>query len=210
MHKLILKISVLFFVLFISVFQSTLAQVLINSSGKQKQPRDVADAPTQLRSSGHIAPVGEPGTRLVISGTVVAPDGKTPLPGVVVYAYHTDAKGYYRRVGQSGETGESEPRLRGWVSTDSNGHFQFTTIKPAPYPNRDIPAHVHIHAWGAGYPRQWFELEFEGDPLLAKQHFTDNTAEYLYIVPLMRGSQGVLHCSVTMRMRQRSNFRAGQ
>lgn len=176
----------------------------------QNQPRDVADAPAQLSPSERIAAAGEPGTPLVISGTVIAPEGQRPVPGVVVYAYHTDADGYYQRVGQSGEAGESQPRLRGWVRTDDNGHFEFTTIKPAPYPNRDIPAHVHIHAWGEGYPRQWFELEFEGDPLLAKQRFTDNTAEYLYIVPLTRDPQGVLRCSVTIRLRQRSNFRASQ
>jgi protocatechuate 3,4-dioxygenase, beta subunit len=176
----------------------------------QNQPRDLTDAPAQLGPSGRIAAAGEPGATLVISGSVVAQDGKTPLPGVMVYAYHTDADGYYRRVGQSGEAGENEPRLRGWVKTDSNGHFEFTTIKPAPYPSRDNPSHVHIHAWGAGYARQWFLLEFEGDPLLTKQHFTDNTAEYLYTVPVTRGSQGVLSCSVTIRMREQPNFPASQ
>jgi protocatechuate 3,4-dioxygenase beta subunit len=176
----------------------------------QKQPRDVADAPARLTSSGRIAPAGEPGTPLVISGTVVAADGKTLLAGVVVYAYHTDAEGYYRRVGASGEeAGEREPRLRGWVKTGADGRFEFSTIKPAPYPHHDGPAHVHIHAWGAGYPRQWFMLEFAGDPLLPKQHFTDSTADYLYVAPLTRDSQGVWHCSFTMRLLENTNFREG-
>ncbi len=178
--------------------------------GRHQQPRDVADAPAQISSTARIAPAAEPGTALLISGIVVAPDGKTPVPGVIVYAYHTDNDGYYHRVGQSGEAGETQPRLRGWVKSDDNGHFQFTTIKPAPYPNRDVPAHVHIHAWGGGYPRQWFQLEFEGDPLLPKQHFTDNTAEYLYVVPLVRDNQGILNCSVTIRLREKSNFPASQ
>src|SRR5260370_11419752 len=172
----------------------------------QKQPQDVASAPAQLPSSGRIAPAGEPGTPLRITGTVVAQDGQTPLAGVVVYAYHTDADGYYRRVGASGEAGEGEPRLRGWVKTGADGRFEFSTIKPAPYPHREVPAHVHIHAWGAGYPRQWFELEFAGDPMLPKQHFTDNTADYLYVAPLTRISIGVWHCSFTLRMREKANF----
>lgn len=172
----------------------------------QTAPRDVIETPSQLGSTGRIAPATEPGTPLIISGTVLAPDGKTSLAGVVVYAYHTDNNGYYRRVGESGEAGANEPRLRGWVKTDANGRFEFATIKPAPYANREVPAHIHIHAWGAGYPRQWFELEFQGDPLLPKQHFTDNTADFLYIIPLKPDSRGLLHGSITLQMRQNSNF----
>lgn len=175
----------------------------------QTAPRDVIEAPSQLSAKARIAPATEPGTPLILSGTVLAPDGKTPLAGVVVYAYHADNNGYYRKAGEWGEAGENEPRLRGWVKTDANGHFEFTTIKPAPYPNRDAPAHIHVHAWGGGYPRQWFEVEFQGDPLLPKQHFTDNTAEFLYIIPLTSDSGGTLRGSVTIRMRQNSNFAEG-
>jgi protocatechuate 3,4-dioxygenase beta subunit len=172
----------------------------------QKQPREVAEAPAQLSSIGRIAPANEPGAPLVISGVVLAADGKTPAPGVVVYAYHTDNHGLYNRTGSSGGAGENNPRLRGWVKTDSNGHFEFTTIKPAPYPNRNVPAHVHVQAWGGGYPRQWFDVEFKGDPLLPKQHFTDNTADFLYIIPLQSDRNGILRGSVTIQMRKESNF----
>lgn len=189
--------------------QAALCLMLVpyrNTAVAQRPSHDVAGAPSHLTWSGRIAPAGEPGTPLVLDGTVVAPDGRTPLAGVVVYAYHTDAEGYYRKVGQSGEGGETEPRLRGWVKTDTTGHFQFTTIMPAPYPNRNVPAHVHIHAWGVRYPRQWFLLEFAGDSLLPKQRFTDNTADYLYVIPLARDSQGVLRAAFTLRLRERTNF----
>jgi protocatechuate 3,4-dioxygenase beta subunit len=185
--------------------------VLITAAGArhvraQKPPTDVSDAPAHLSSRERIAPQEEPGTPLVISGQVVAPDGKTPVPGVTLYGYHTDADGYYRRVGQDGEAGERDPRLRGWAKSDENGGFEFTTIKPSPYPHRNVPAHVHMHAWGAGYPRQWFQLEFAGDPLLPKQHFTDNTADYLYIVPVAADQRGVEHCFVRITLLRRSNF----
>ena len=183
--------------------------VVIGARGaaNAQNPKDVTDAPSQLTSSARIAPEGEPGTALVISGTVVSEDGRTPLAGVVVYAYHTDNSGHYRNDGAG--IGEGSPRLRGWAKTDSRGHFEFATIKPAPYPNRDVPAHIHVQAWGAGYPRQWFQVEFAGDPLLPKQSFTDKTAEFLYIVPLAEHA-GVWRGTVELRMRRRSNFPAEQ
>jgi protocatechuate 3,4-dioxygenase, beta subunit len=168
--------------------------------------KDVTDAPVRVPSSSRIAPEGEPGTPLTVLGTVVGEDGKTPLAGVVVYAYHTDDSGHYRN--DATVDGEGSPRLRGWAKTDSRGHFEFATIKPAPYPDRDVPAHIHVHAWGAGYPRQWFQVEFAGDPLLPKQHFTDNTADFLYIVPLAEHG-GVWRGAVELRLRRRSNFPAG-
>ncbi len=172
----------------------------------QHRPSDVADAPAKLTATARIAPIGEPGQPLVLSGVVVDADGRTPASGVVVYAYHTDANGFYRRVGQTRDAGEEQPRLRGWARTDRNGHFEFTTIMPGHYPNRTSPAHVHMHVWGGREPRQWFMVEFAGDPLLPKQHFTDNTAEYLYVVRASRDAAGITRAFVTMRLRPRSNF----
>ena len=59
------------------------------------------------------------------------------------------------------------PRLYGWVRTDTNGRYEFRTIKPAPYPQVTTPAHIHVHVFGPGRP-EWFipEYWFEGDPLI--------------------------------------------
>ena len=48
-----------------------------------------------LPAAATIPPAGEAGERLVLSGRVLEPDGTTPAPGVVVYAYHTNAAGVY-------------------------------------------------------------------------------------------------------------------
>ncbi|MBI3006203.1 MAG: hypothetical protein HYY49_12430 [Ignavibacteriales bacterium] len=42
-----------------------------------------------------IASKDEPGERMIVSGRVIAADGKTPVAGIRVQVYHTDAKGYY-------------------------------------------------------------------------------------------------------------------
>jgi protocatechuate 3,4-dioxygenase beta subunit len=172
----------------------------------QGSTSDIADAPASLSNVARIAPSDEPGVPIVITGTVVASDGATPVAGIIVYGYHTDASGYYRRTNTGNDGGEDHPRLRGWARTDGSGRFSFLTIMPAPYPHRNVPAHVHIHVWGSGYPRQWFELEFQGDPLIASQHFTDNTADFLYIMPKVSHGGRAEEYSVTLRVRKTSNF----
>ena len=49
--------------------------------------------PTRLTSSARIAPEDEPGTALVVHGRAFAADGRTPLRGAIVFAYHTDRSG---------------------------------------------------------------------------------------------------------------------
>ena len=174
----------------------------------QQSPRvrnEMTEAPVQLSSSTRIAPANERGEPLVIDGTVLGADGK-PAAGVTVYAYHTDATGHYRNDNMEGNDPAFRPRLRGWAKTDSQGHFQWVTIRPAPYPNRNVPAHIHVTAWGAGYPVQWSEVQFAGDPLLGQQHFTDNTADYLHIIPLERKGNG-WHGKLELRMSRDTNFR---
>ena len=168
--------------------------------------REMREAPAQIASSAQIAPADEPGEPMVIEGKVVGEDGKTPVAGVTVYAYHTDATGHYVKEPPGPGDPNFTPRLRAWVKTDGNGHFEWQTIRPAPYPSRNVPAHIHVTAWGAEYPVQWFEVQFAGDPLLEKQHFTDNTAEFLSVIPLEK-QNGVWRGKVELRMRRESNFR---
>jgi protocatechuate 3,4-dioxygenase beta subunit len=103
-----------------------------------------------------IAADNEPGQRLVITGHVFGADGKPRR--VELYAYHTDARGLYRTDGSF----KGEPRLRGTLLTAPDGSYEIDTIKPAPYPNRDIPAHIHVHLRGPGFDQEE-EIRFEGN-----------------------------------------------
>ena len=129
--------------------------------------------PAHLTSHSRIAPEGEPGQPLIVHGRVFRPDGKTPAPGVIVFAYHTDAKGLYHRDGEHGW------RLRGWAVTDQEGRFEFATIRPAPYPSGKVPAHIHWAIEGGGVPRQWAEeLRFDDDPLPTERDGTAQVVEF--------------------------------
>ena len=102
-----------------------------------------------------------------IEGTVKDRSGK-PAPGVIVYAYHTDARGIYPREEHS--SGGRHGRLRGWAKTDGKGDYRFDTIRPAGYPDTDIPSHVHMHVIEVGRCTYYIDdLLFDDDPRLSAE-----------------------------------------
>jgi len=125
------------------------------------------EAPEELSWQSRIAPEGEEGEPLVVTGTVYEADGETPAAGVVIYAYHTDAEGIYRKEG--GETGNAlrHGLLRGWVESDEDGRYRFDTIRPASYPDSSIAQHVHMSVLPPGGEETWINsVKFTDDPLL--------------------------------------------
>lgn len=128
------------------------------------------DMPAALSAESRIAPEGQPGEPLVVEGRVFRSDGKTPASGVIVYAYHTDATGHYpparSRDGRSVRHGQ----LRGWARTGADGRYVFRTIRPAPYPGRTMPAHVHIQIREPGLGEYYIDdVVFTDDPLVTPQ-----------------------------------------
>lgn len=124
--------------------------------------------PSQINSSTSIAPAGEAGEKLIITGTIYKSDGKTPAPGVILYVYHTNAQGEYA-VTEGQQHALQHGHLRGWVKTDAKGQYSFTTIRPASYPNRQAPQHIHPIIKEPGLSFYWIdEYLFEDDPLLTQ------------------------------------------
>ena len=64
----------------------------------------------------------EPGTPLVVTGRFTDTDGR-PLAGIGVYAYHTDAAGYYSP-GVPPADDDRAPRLYGFLRTDEGGRYR--------------------------------------------------------------------------------------
>ena len=112
-----------------------------------------------------IPPEGEPGEPLVLAGRVFQSDGKKPAAGIIIYAYHTNAKGVYPTRGDERGWERRHGYLRGWVETDAEGRYQFTTIRPALYPSRSAPAHIHLVIKEPGRQEYWIDqVVFEDDP----------------------------------------------
>jgi len=136
---------------------------------------------------------GEPGDRLILSGRVLKPDGKTPAPGVVVYAYHTNAAGIYPTRGNEKGWGRRHGYLRGWVMTNEAGQYRFETIRPGAYPNRTDPAHIHVTIKEPNRREYWIdEVVFEGDPHVNERYRSrEQKRGGTGIVRLTRNGDGV-------------------
>jgi len=136
----------------------------------------------------------EPGEPLIVSGVIYAPDGHTPLEGMSLWVYHTDATGNYSRLSESGGDNRNT-RLHGLMQTNHEGRYEFRTIKPAPYPGHTNPAHIHAYVSGPGYPEYWIdEYLFEGDPFITEEmrQKLPGKGSLSSILKLTRGSDGVL------------------
>jgi protocatechuate 3,4-dioxygenase, beta subunit len=164
-----------------------------------------AQAPTVAEKSAPskitITAKDEPGERLIVTGQVFSPDGKTPLAGASVYVFHTDAKGLYT---PGPENDNRNPRLRGYMRTDAQGRYEYSTIKPAPYPGDGPPAHIHYHVNAPGYQERIFEIVFEGDPKLNANIRAEAAKEgsAFSLRPLTRDQQGVWRCTQDVSLRK--------
>ena len=114
----------------------------------------------------------EKGQKLMVTGTAFQLDGKTVAPNVVIYYYHTDNNGYYSLRPGLDEKAKRHGHIRGWVKTDDNGKYAIYTIRPAPYPNDVLPAHIHLFIKEPDVQNEYYtdEINFDDDKLLLS-HF---------------------------------------
>lgn len=132
----------------------------------------------------------EKGTRLKVTGRVFRLDGKTPATGVILYYWQTDNNGYYSPEKGQDERVKRHGHIRGWVKTDQNGNYTILTIRPAPYPNDVLPAHIHLSVKEPDLSTEYYtdEINFKGDKFLAP-YFKRYLQE-------KRGGSGVVSVSV--------------
>jgi protocatechuate 3,4-dioxygenase beta subunit len=156
--KDICRVILLLAILFCSCGQPTNSTVFTSISS------DTAHIPSKIIMAADT----EPGERMIISGTIYLPDGKTPAKDAILSAWHTDAKGYY--IAGGGGAGELHPRIHGRMQTGADGKYEFRTIKPAQYPAHTSPAHVHGHISAPGFPEYPFICYFEGDDLITNKN----------------------------------------
>ena len=118
-----------------------------------------------------------------------------------MFAYHTDAAGLYSRA-----EGPHQWRLQGAARTDREGRFRFTTVRPAPYPGRTIPVHVHLEFQAKDARYHGGEIRFADDALVDASERSASSAAGRFAWVLPSTSSGAAQ-TVTYQARLRADQR---
>src|ERR1700704_4325845 len=122
------------------------------------------------RAAGHV---------LNVTGRVLNQKGE-PVRNAKIEIWQANAHGRYTHPSDPNPA-PLDPNFEGSASltTDSDGRYRFTTIKPAAYPagpNRMRPAHIHFQVSGR-QDRLATQMYFEGDPYLEADRFYQTALE---------------------------------
>jgi protocatechuate 3,4-dioxygenase, beta subunit len=192
------SLAVVAFPLLLSCKSDTLAQkaeselsLIKKNAMPSSEGTGAIDAPADVSWKTVLTGKSERDEPMIISGTVFQTDGKTLAPGVLIYFYHTDSEGFYGRGGGEPKHGH----FRGWLLTDARGRYEFSSIKPASYPNRTFAAHVHMTITGKNFKEDWIDsILFEGDKFLTAQERNPagKRGGFNPILKLEKGADGIL------------------
>jgi protocatechuate 3,4-dioxygenase beta subunit len=151
----------------------------------------------------------EPGEPLIVSGTIYSPDGRTPLEGISLYVYQTDATGVYTTSGGDNRN----TRIHGSMRSNAEGRYEFRTIKPGSYPGSRNPAHIHAYVSGPGYPEYWIdEYHFDDDQFISdeQKRKAASLGSFSPILKLTKGSDGILRGRRDLRVERCSRNCTGK
>ncbi|WP_379089041.1 hypothetical protein [Pedobacter sp. UC225_65] len=123
--------------------------------------------PKQINNTDTSAGWAEKGQKLLVTGIAYQIDGQTPAPNTIIYYWQTDNNGYYSPRPNLDKSALRHGHIRGWVKTDKDGKYAIYTIRPATYPDRSEPAHIHLAIKEPQLNEYYIdELVFDDDPLL--------------------------------------------
>jgi protocatechuate 3,4-dioxygenase beta subunit len=129
---------------------------------------DVGEFDSDLTIGGTGEPIGE---RISVRGRILDADGR-PVRRQLVEIWQANAAGRYIHQ-RDQHPAPLDPNFTGTgrCVTDDHGWYEFTTIKPGPYPwhnhhNAWRPAHIHFSLFGTDFTQRMItQMYFPGDPL---------------------------------------------
>lgn len=126
------------------------------------------DMPEEINSIDTSPGWNEPGSKLMITGTIYELDGRTPAPDVVLYYYQTDVNGIYANAPGLNPAIRRHGYIRGWIKTDKDGRYTIYTTRPGAYPGGAEPAHIHLNVKEPSISKEYYihDLNFDDDPAI--------------------------------------------
>ena len=143
---------------------------LIELSSPAFGHRDVGELESDLTIQGGGEPIGE---RIKVRGRILDSAGR-PVRGQLVEVWQANAAGRYIHK-RDQHPAPIDPNFTGVgrCLTGPDGSYEFTTIKPGPYPwknhrNAWRPAHIHFSLFGTDFTQRIItQMYFPGDPLFS-------------------------------------------
>jgi protocatechuate 3,4-dioxygenase beta subunit len=104
---------------------------------------------------------------------------------------------------QAVEGDRKHSRLFGYLKTDNKGRFELRTIRPAGYPNTDLPAHIHVEISESNDASGTLvtELQFDDDPRLTAEWRKRSRLEGFQIGKVTKNAEGVGRVQAEFKMR---------
>jgi catechol 1,2-dioxygenase len=130
-----------------------------------------------------LAEASEPGERIVVTGTVLSADCRTPVPGALIEVWQANHAGVYDTNKPGNFTEVTSFHMRGMMYTNERGQYQIETVMPGRYPvppnlpglekyaGLTRPAHIHFRVIESLHVPLTTQLYFKGDPFIAGDPF---------------------------------------
>ncbi len=150
-------------------------------------------------ANGHDISNGAPGEPCLVRGRILSVTGE-PIAGARIEVWQADDDGFY----DVQHEGLDEPRGRGHLFSEPDGHFWFWSVKPQYYPipsdgpvgellgaaNRSPmrPAHVHFMVTADGHETVTTHVFADGDPYLDSDAVFGVKSEL--VAPVVRDEPG--------------------
>ncbi len=112
----------------------------------------------------------EAGTRLHLTGRVLATDRCTPVTGAIVDCWHANTDGRYYDVDSERTNQPGQYRLRGRLRSDGRGRYALETVLPGHYAVGRFtrPRHLHFIIQHPELRGLVTQVYFADDPFLAR------------------------------------------
>jgi catechol 1,2-dioxygenase len=155
------------------------------------------------------------GERLVLTGTVLRPDCKTPVVGASIDFWHCDHAGAYDIKTPDEKIAPENFRFRAMAQTDKDGRFIFETVVPGrygippglegfeKYAGQTRPAHFHLTITHPIYLPLTTQLYIKGDPFIAKDPWASHSHMMFALKKAAAGSTGAFEIVLANRPGQR-------